>query len=92
MVVGLVRRTGHTNCNRLATAGYFQGIVDDIFVLITNLFLVIPALLIIWQRACTQTQRRDPDPGIHRLGTHARIRAMTLSLREKITCSLDRGG
>jgi peptide/nickel transport system permease protein len=69
------------------TAGYFGGIVDDILVLITNLFLVIPGLpLLIILAAYLR-----PDTGtviltlaITGWAFHARIlRAQTLSLREK---------
>lgn len=69
------------------TAGYFRGIVDDILVLLTNLFLVIPGLPLLIILAAYL----HPDTGTVILtlaftgwAFHARIiRAMTLSLREK---------
>lgn len=69
------------------TAGYFRGLVDDILVLITNLFLVIPGLPLLIILAAYL----HPNTGTVILtlaftgwAFHARIiRAMTLSLREK---------
>jgi peptide/nickel transport system permease protein len=69
------------------TAGYFRGIVDDVFVLITNLFLVIPGLpLLIILAAYLHPDTSTVILTLAFTGWafHARIiRAMTLSLREK---------
>jgi peptide/nickel transport system permease protein len=69
------------------TAGYFRGVVDDILVLIMNLFLVIPGLPLLIILAAYL----HPNTGTVILALaftgwafQARIiRAMTLSLREK---------
>lgn len=69
------------------TAGYFRGIVDDILVLIINLFLVIPGLpLLIILAAYLQPNTSTVILALSLTGWafHARIiRAMTMSLREK---------
>ena len=69
------------------TAGYFRGVVDDILVLITNLFLVIPGLpLLILLAAYLHPSTGTVIMTLAFTGWafHARIiRAMTLSLREK---------
>lgn len=68
-------------------AGYFKGIVDDILMLITNLFLIIPGLvLLIVLAAYLQPGTSTVILALAFTGWafHARIiRAMTLSLREK---------
>jgi peptide/nickel transport system permease protein len=68
-------------------AGYFRGIVDDILVLIMNLFLVIPGLpLLIVLSAYLHPSTGTVIMALALTGWafHARIiRAMTLSLREK---------
>jgi peptide/nickel transport system permease protein len=68
-------------------AGYFRGIVDDILVLITNLFLVIPGLpLLILLAAYLHPNTGTVIVTLAFTGWafHARIiRAMTLTLREK---------
>jgi peptide/nickel transport system permease protein len=68
-------------------AGYFRGVVDDILVLITNLFLVIPGLpLLIVLSAYLHPSTTTVILALAITGWafHARIiRAMTLSLREK---------
>ena len=69
------------------TAGYFRGIVDDILVLIMNLFLVIPGLpLLIILAAYLHPNTGTVIMTLALTGWafHARIiRSMTLSLREK---------
>jgi peptide/nickel transport system permease protein len=68
-------------------AGYFRGIVDDILMLVTNLFLIIPGLVLL----IVLSAYLHPGTGTVILALaftgwafHARIiRAMTLSLREK---------
>ncbi len=68
-------------------AGYFRGIIDDILMLITNLFLIIPGLVLL----IVLSAYLHPGTGTVILALaftgwafHARIiRAMTLSLREK---------
>jgi len=68
-------------------AGYFRGIVDDVLMLVTNLFLIIPGLVLLIVLAAYLR----PGTGTVILALaftgwafHARIiRAMTLSLREK---------
>ena len=69
------------------TAGYFRGTLDDILVLITNLFLVIPGLpLLIILAAYLHPDTSTVILTLAFTGWafHARIiRAMTLSLREK---------
>ncbi len=68
-------------------AGYFRGIVDDILVLIMNLFLVIPGLpLLIILAAYLHPSTATVILTLSLTGWafHARIiRSMTLSLREK---------
>lgn len=68
-------------------AGYFRGIVDDILVLIMNLFLVMPGLpLLIVLSAYMQASTTTVILALAITGWafHARIiRSMTLSLREK---------
>jgi len=68
-------------------AGYFRGIVDDILMLITNLFLIIPGLvLLIVLSAYLHPGTATVILALAFTGWafHARIiRAMTLSLREK---------
>ncbi|OGO26000.1 MAG: hypothetical protein A2136_08790, partial [Chloroflexi bacterium RBG_16_54_11] len=68
-------------------AGYFRGIVDDILVLIMNLFLVIPGLpLLIILAAYLHPSTGTVILTLSLTGWafHARIiRSMTLSLREK---------
>jgi len=69
------------------TAGYFRGWIDDLLMLITNQFLIIPALVLLIVIAAYLS----PGTGTVILAIaftgwafHARIlRAMTLSLREK---------
>lgn len=69
------------------TAGYFGGLLDDILVLITNLFLVIPGLpLLIILAAYLHPDTSTVIMTLAFTGWafHARIlRAQTLSLREK---------
>jgi peptide/nickel transport system permease protein len=68
-------------------AGYFRGIVDEFLMLVTNLFLIIPGLVLLVVLAAYL----KPGTGTVILALaftgwafHARIiRAMTLSLREK---------
>jgi peptide/nickel transport system permease protein len=68
-------------------AGYFRGIVDDLLVLLMNLFLVIPGLpLLIVLSAYLHPSTTTVILALSLTGWafHARIiRAMTLSLREK---------
>jgi peptide/nickel transport system permease protein len=68
-------------------AGYFRGIIDDILMLITNLFLIIPGLvLLIVLSAYLHPGTSTVILALAFTGWafHARIiRAMTLSLREK---------
>jgi peptide/nickel transport system permease protein len=68
-------------------AGYFRGIVDDLLVLLMNLFLVIPGLpLLIVLSAYLHPSTSTVILALSLTGWafHARIiRAMTLSLREK---------
>lgn len=69
------------------TAGYFRGWVDDVLMLITNMFLVIPGLpLLIILAAYLHPDTSTVIMALAFTGWafHARIiRAMTLSLREK---------
>lgn len=68
-------------------AGYFGGVVDDVLVVIMNIFLVIPGLpLLIILAAYLQPSTRTVIMALAITGWafHARIiRAQTLSLREK---------
>jgi len=69
------------------TAGYFRGVVDEILVLIMNLFLVIPGLpllIILAAYLHPSTQTVILTLAFTGWAFHARIiRSMTLSLREK---------
>ncbi len=69
------------------TAGYFGGLVDEILVLVMNLFLVIPGLpLLIILAAYLRPDTKTVILALALTGWafHARIiRSMTLSLREK---------